>query len=280
MILHKLKNTLRKWINSSPGTFIEILRNSWRWNHIVIHSRRYTRLPEFIVLPLLCGKVKRKLSCPSNLTIILIHNYKRETILEKSLSYVGIDNYIVLRPENDIWPNNTIKIKILKEYIDSGDCSTEYVLYIDSDDAILRDDPGKVIQYLDEEKCELLTSHTHDLSQFKIMKKILPETARWAELLAHENGCENIFLNSGVFVARTSFMKEILNTAAEFVTEKKFSREERKLLKKLMLSHENPKELFPDFPKGYVSDQIIFRTIHPKFYPQVKIDFKERIAFR
>ena len=80
------------------------------WKHLILHNRRWTTLPPYIALPLLCGKAKNKLSCPKNLTIILIHNYETESILEKSLHYVGIDNHVLLKPENGQWPGNTLDL--------------------------------------------------------------------------------------------------------------------------------------------------------------------------
>jgi len=271
----KAAKTLRKWMRSRPAMVVSTLLQRRSWKYLVIHNRRYTTLPEPIVLPLLCGNAKGKLSCPAHLTIVLIHNYEKESILEKSLRYVGIENYVLLRV-NGQWPSQAVKLIEMKKYIDSGDCPTEYILYIDSDDAVLRGDPGKAVQYLQEEECDLLFSYTYDRKHFNLMEKYLPETRRWADQLARDHGCEQVYLNAGVFIGKTTFLKEILNIAVEFVTEHDISPAERnKLHRQGTLA-----EALPEFPKGAGSDQMIFRYLHPRFYPKVKIDFKRRLAFR
>lgn len=267
--------TLRKWTRSR-AMIVSTLRQRRSWKCLVIHERRYTTLPEPIVLPLLCGNAKGKLSCPAYLTIVLIHNYDEESILEKSLRYVGIENFVLLKPESAQWPSNTVKLIELKKYIDRGDCPTEYVLYIDSADAVLRGDPGKAVQYLHEEECDLLFSSTSGHKLMDMMGKYIPETRRWADHLARDHGCEQLYLNAGVFVGKTTFLKEILNMALEFVTEDDLSPAERdKLHRQGTLA-----EAFPEFPKGVGSDQMIFTYLHPRFYPRVKIDFKRRLALR
>jgi hypothetical protein len=80
--------TLRKWIYYRLATIVSALLRRRSWKYHVIHSDRYTTLPERIALPLLCGDAKGKLSCPAHLTLVLI-NYENESILEKSLRYVG-----------------------------------------------------------------------------------------------------------------------------------------------------------------------------------------------
>jgi hypothetical protein len=70
--------------------------------------------------------------------------------MEKSLRYVGIENFTVLRPPiNGPWVH-TVKISAVSSYLKSGACKTEYLLFCDSDDAVLRDDPKKAIQKPDQ----------------------------------------------------------------------------------------------------------------------------------
>ena len=139
-------------------TIASALLHRRSWKYPIIHTRRYTTLPGRIVLPLLCGTAKGKLSCPADLTIVLIHNYKDESILEKSLRYVGIEDFVLLQPATGKWPSNKIKLVELKNYLDSGECATENILYIDSDDAVVRGDLGGVVDYFQEEDCNLLFS--------------------------------------------------------------------------------------------------------------------------
>ena len=52
----------------------KILARRGRWNQLVIHDRKFRGMPPFISVPLLCGQVKGRLTCPPELTILLIHN--------------------------------------------------------------------------------------------------------------------------------------------------------------------------------------------------------------
>ena len=58
------------------------------------------------------------------------------------------------------------------------------------------------------------------------------ETSRysqqWADELASDNGYKKRYLNSGVFVAKTTFLKELLPEALEYVTDHDLSIVDRK----------------------------------------------------
>jgi hypothetical protein len=130
------------------------------WDYPVIHRRELTESPPSLVIPLLCGHVKGKLRCPPDLTILLVHNYEDEPIMQQSLRYVGIKNFTALKPQtNGPWCH-TNKLVAIFDYLNSGACKTEYIFFCDSSDAILRDDPGKAIRYLKEENCDMLFSRT------------------------------------------------------------------------------------------------------------------------
>ena len=243
-----------------------------KWHHPVIHRRKLTKNPPSLILPLLCGHVKGKLSCPPELTILLVHNYEYEPIMEKSLRYVGIENFTVLRPPiNGPWVH-TVKVSAILNYLKSGACKTEYVLYFDSNDAILRDDPKKAIGYLREENCELLLSKTKSKSIYQYM----PQVKAWTDHIAKENGHPGWYINAGVFVARTSFLSEVLEAVMAYITDDDLP---DKVLNQLIQNGGLEKRC-PEFPKGCGSDQTILRYLHPQFYPRMKIDYQGRLALR
>ena len=263
---------MKNWYRNRSAAIALTLLRRWTWKYVVIHRRQLTKLRESIALPLLCGKAKGKLSCPDHVTIVLIHNYKEEPIAEKSLRYVGIEDFVVLRPEDGLWPSNTVKLRLLKSYLDSDACSTEHILYLDSEDAVLMSDPGKAVRYLQEAGCDLLFSSTTSDYLFDYM----PEARRWADQVARDNGCEQIYLNSGVYIGRTAFLREFLDAALEFVTDHDLSNATRKRLhRNLTLG-----DAVAGFPRGGGSDQAIFRHLHPRFYPRIKVDYRRRLALR
>jgi hypothetical protein len=255
-------------------TASKILARRNRWTHLVIHKRKLTKLPAPVVVPLICGPLRGKLSCPPDLTILLIHNYPSEPVMETSLRYVGIRNFVVLRPAHEGPWSNTAKLRALKRFLDSGACTGKTILFCDSDDAILRDDPSKAVQYLQEEKCDMLLSGT----SFEGGYSCMPEIREWAVRMSVANGCARppYYINSGVYVAKTEFLREVVDAAMHFVTDQDLSREEyRRLRGEGLLGRR-----LPEFPKGIGSDQIILRFLHPRFYPRMKIDYRQRLALR
>lgn len=248
-------------------------RQRIKWSCPVIHIRKLTNLPAFISLPLLCGRSKRKLRCPPDLTILLIHNYKQEPIMEKSLRYVGIENFVVMKPEFDGAWRMAIKLIELRKYLDSGSCKTKYILYCDSDDAVLRDDPAKAIKYLQDEECDLLLPNS---TTWSAGYECMPEVQRWADQNARENGRRHCYINAGVFIGKTEFLREVVNSAMKYITDHDLSSEEYwRILENGSLS-----ERIPEFPKGVGCDQEILRYLHPQFYPRMKIDYKDKLAIR
>lgn len=242
------------------------------WEYLSIHKRSLTKLPSSLVLPLLCGHVKGKLNCPPEITILLIHNYKKEPIMEKSLRYVGIENFVVLRVAfNGAW-HNTLKLSELKKFLDSDRCKTEYILFFDSDDVVLRDEPEKAIRYLQEEDCDLLFSSTSAKGGYEC----IPHIQEWTDQIANKNGHDRLYINSGVYIAKTSFLRKVMDSAIEYITEHDLSRDEYRELRQ----KESLCERLSSFPKGVGSDQVILRYLHPRFYPRMKIDYKGRLALR
>jgi len=251
-----------------------VLRQAPHWNHIVIHRNAVDKLPKRLAVAMICGHVKGKLRCPSQLTIILIHDYHSPPLMEMSLQYVGINNYVVVKPPTAGPWRGSKKILAMNDYLRSGRCHSEYLLYCDSTDAVLRDDPAKAITYLQEQKCDLLISNTPFTADFEY--QCMPQALAWADQRAREHGCMGLYINAGVFIGRTDFLREVFDAAEPFVTDHDLSRdEEREYSRKGELADQ-----LPEFPKGIGSDQIIMRHLHPQFYPRMKIDYKGQLALR
>ena len=242
------------------------------WPYLAIHKRSLTTMPPWFAVPLLCGHVKGKLSCPAEITILLIHTHDKETILEKSLRYTGIKNFVVRVIELDRPWCASMRDRELKNFLDSGSCKTEYILFLDSDDVALRDNPAKALQYLKDEDCDMLFSDTAFLGGYECM----PEIKGWTDEIAAKSGFGQRYINAGIFIAKTSFLREVMESVMQYVTDHDLSREEyRELRRNGCLC-----ERLPSFPEGVGDDQVIFRYLHPKFYPRMKIDYRGRLALR
>ena len=249
-----------------------ILAKRKRFRFIILHWRPITNAPPSLLLPLVCGHVKGKLTCPDDLCIVLIHDHPTPPLTQQSLEYVGIKTYTVLKPE---WVGpwrHTTKLRQIYDFLHSDRCTQEYLLYCDSDDAIFRASPDIAIRQLSMNKCEMLFSNTRFQGGYQHM----PVQHEWSKQLAQSVQHDRIYLNSGVFVAKTAFLARIIERALEFVTDDDLSvREVRRLL-----SSDYGGTADAEFPKSCGSDQTIFRFIHPEFFPHMQIDYDGVLAPR
>ncbi|SDK23555.1 hypothetical protein SAMN05421823_102210 [Catalinimonas alkaloidigena] len=252
---------------------LKILYKKRNFDQIVIHRRDYTKLPASVVIPLFSRHLRNQLGPSDDLTIVLVHNYPKPPIMEQSLHYVGIHDFVVLTPPKapQGWHHGQ-KIQVIHEYLQSGKCKTPYVLYCDSDDAILQKDPRLAIDLLKKENCDLLFSETAYPAGYECM----PDVQEWADQNAAESGSQPLYINSGVYIGKTEFMKEVFADAVQYVTDDALPITEHRRLQ----AENRLQEVLTEYPKRCASCQEIFRYLHPKYYPRMKIDYKEQLALR
>jgi len=102
----------------------------------------------------------QKFKKPKDLAIVMTHNYKNKSLFEKSLDHLGIESYIVLsHPEKKNW-NHIYKEEWILEYLKSGKCQEDLILYCDSNDCIMRENPQKIVSIFSKFNCELLFMST------------------------------------------------------------------------------------------------------------------------
>lgn len=215
---------------------------------------------------------KNKFSMPKDLTIITCRNegsmedriidslkgYESKSILECNLEYLGIQGLTVLTDNRLPW-RNTFKIEMIKTYLDK--CNTKYVMYCDAIDVIFIDDPEKVIDIFKQSNSKMLFMSSTSTDGYNCMTDVYD----WALKLNKER-----FLNSGVWIGETEFVKQVFEKASEYISTHGVTMDEyRNYLKS------NP----INYPIGS-QDQDIFRYIEPKFYPNLKVDYENKIAYR
>lgn len=249
-------------------------RSRSEWQEVVVHSKAFTKLPFPFIVPLLCQPVKGALQCPTNLHIVLVHNYDKEPLMARSLRCAGIHDFVTMTPDGPGPWRHTEKLRALNDFLQSSRSAREYLLYADSDDAVLRNDPARAVNLLHECSCDLLFSGTSHPAGYRWM----PEVARWANSHAdqHAGGAEHQYLNAGVFVGKTDFLREVVAAAMEYVTTEDLTMPE---YVRAQMEH-SLSDQCPDFPKGVGCDQAILRYLHPWFYPRMKIDFRGQLASR
>ncbi len=251
-------NKIRNFVKL-PLRVVKLIATRHRYNHLVIHRRSITdSIPPALLVPLFCWRSKNALRRPSNLAIVLIHNRTKKTLMERSLDYLGITDYTVLRlpPLTPGKWRHTMKTTAMCEFLASNACHAEYILYVDADDALMCGDPATAISALESADCDMLVSadswaQYHGLDRAK----------EWALSIAPKHGPANI--NTGVYIARAEFLREFLGAVSAYVTD----------------NGANIPGLPPDRVSGR-GDQIIFRFLAPDFYPRIKIDHAQRLAIR
>jgi len=239
---------------------------------LVLHNATYTNCaPAPLLVRALCGPDRGRLRKPANLDILLLHNRSQKTILERSLEYVGIRDYAVVAPAlpRGVW-RNTYKLPAALRFAKAS--TSEYILYIDADDAILLGDPARAIASLEASGRDCLFSTTR-YRDYGFMPDVEPVFVAEAKQAGWTDSA-NIHLNSGVFVARRTFLIEFLEAACTFVTDddaswREYSRQSGKGRVKN-----------PQFPLGCGSDQAIFRFLFPRFRSQIALDYEQKLAFR
>ena len=212
---------------------------------------------------------------PKDLTIVTCRNegsledriiphlsgYENTSILESNMEYLGL-NLVVLKDARLPW-RNTFKFEMINNYLQSGKCTTEYFMCLDAIDIIFVDHPQKVIDIFKSFNCQALFMSTSSLDGYNCM----PEVLDWVHSI---NGGIPRYLNSGVYIGNTSFIKELYEEAINYAIPHGVTMDDYRDY----LARE-PK----DYPKGS-QDQDIIRYLEPKFYPQLKVDYQNQMAFR
>jgi hypothetical protein len=222
------------------------------------------------------GGYENTFNKPYNLTITTVRNegtmedriipslkgYEDKSILEANLEYLGIEPLTVLTDPRLPW-RNTFKIEIILDYLNSGKCTTKYFMYCDALDVIFIDKPQKVIDIFKSFNCDALFMSTHSTDGYNCM----PEVKKFIDETIKSN---KRYLNSGVYIGKTEFIKELFKEAMNYITPHGVTMDGyREYL------NSNPK----NYPQGS-QDQDIFRFLEPKFYPRLKVDYENKIAYR
>jgi hypothetical protein len=261
--------------NSFVKHFIVLLRNRKKWTSVTVHNCYITKLP--FAKQLICGSLRGKISNNNDELLILLLNTSRlKQLTEASFEYLGIKNYHrIVSAHSGPW-RHSAKIVDLHRYLHSLASLPKFILYVDSDDVLFRDDPWRAVEIMKEEGCKILFSGVPYLGAYSLM----PEAKMAVDADARSRGVNPLYINAGVFVAEAKFLLEILNEALEFVAPNDISavtyREwyRNGILCDKLSSH--PK----GFPHGVGCDQEIMRYLQSKHPKEMKVDFFNRLATR
>ncbi|MBI4485357.1 MAG: hypothetical protein HY655_05045 [Acidobacteria bacterium] len=178
-----------------------------------------------------------------NLTVITFNNggslnqpYKRLGLFEESLRRSGVDEIAVLGQAVTEWKHN-LKINLLLEYLNTA-AVKDYVLVADSADVILTNDIEPLVERFKAFGCRAV---------FNAERRHYPgDLPPFDEQVA--SGEYFPCLNSGIWVADTSFARELADYCARLTVEK----------------HKK-------------CDQTRYKTAYRQFYPAIRVDHRCRL---
>lgn len=182
---------------------------------------------------------KRQITPQKDLTIITWNNgHEAMGVFEKSMEHLGL-SCMVLGKEVETWVNS--KHKPLTTYNALKEIKTKYVMGVDSRDAILLDDPTKILERFKQLfDCELVFSS--DLMNWPN----IPTFKKFEDACAEGIDTKFKYLNGGIFIGETEFCKAFFKQAVATP----------------------PIDLAPK------SEQGILKQVFQEFYPKVQLDYQ------
>jgi hypothetical protein len=174
-------------------------------NPIVVHDNGYSHSSVQNFFDMLCqealGKLRPAPTKAADLTFFTWRNRNETGSFEQSLSRMGYECFVVGQ-EIVKW-NHIHKIALTQKAM--KEVRTEYVMACDSHDVVFLGDPLVVLEHFKGlEGCQML---------FNAEKNHWPKT--WPTRAFEESNARKPFcyLNSGVWIAKTSFAKELAEEA-------------------------------------------------------------------
>ena len=182
----------------------------------------------------------RRLGPVPDLTVVTCNNgHAAMGLLERSLAHLGVP-FLVGGGGVDPWVNSRDKPRAILELL--ARVETPYVLYADSRDAILVDDPGIALTRLREAfDCRLL---------FGADRINWPHVKAFKAFEESIEGSDNVgkfrYLNGGAWLGERDFCREFFQQALET----------------------------PPVPEASESEQGILKKLFPQYYPDVQLDYR------
>ena len=237
------------------------------------------------------GKLYKKFKSSDKLTLLTAHEYDqfnreggkryklsqyhdKQLLLEQNLDFLGVDVWNICKEVpfkqtvDGKW-RHILKPLWIHELIKSKKITTEYVMFVDAPDVIFVDNPEFAIDILKEYNAKLLFNVTRFLGGYACM----PDKLKWSDSIYGAGK----YINSGIYVAETSFLFEVLEQVIKYYTPDAVSKVENLQLGEGLPGNNNYCNRLPNFPLG-ADCQIIFRYLHDKFYPNMQIDYNYKLT--
>lgn len=236
--MHKLQHDL----NLKMG--LQIVNTIFNTKPIIIHAHgSHDFKPNWLPIKnAFFEQPKRDIKIGNNVTVITCNNgHKSMGILEKSLDHLGIP-YHVFGQGIHPWVNSKHKPHVIYEALKT--IKTPYVLYADSRDAILIDDPNLAVKtFVEHFQCKLL------FGADRINWPPIPEFQKTEDDLVSGIDTEFRYFNGGAWIGETNFCRDFFKVAIDT----------------------------PPIDQAPESEQGILKKIFPLFKGDVALDYNCRI---
>jgi hypothetical protein len=189
-------------------------------------------------------------TAPADVTLVTYHNYKKECLIELCYRAYGIDDFVVLGRDVVHWDWGA-KINLVLEYLESGACTTRYILCTDADDVLMVRDPSVMLERFLSCSCDLLFCNT--FVDYPANKE-----CRDFETLTYYTHPLHCRLSAGAYVAEkealTGYLRELSKAYAQKAP---WTQDE-----------------------GIFVDQLGWRYLHSRNYPKIQVDHRSLIFKR
>ena len=186
-----------------------------------------------------------------DLTIVTYNNRPEPQLLERCLDHIGIEDYVVLGRGVVRW-SWLHKISLVYGYLESGLCTTPYILCLDGDDVIVTRDPVYLIRDFLATSADILFCGTRGDQP--------PSPECWA----FENSVPTYgdplhrHLNAGCYLGHTASVHDRLKEIMDGVASNQGW----------------------CFHEGGVDDQLAWRHLHRRLWPAIQVDVSCRLFLR
>ena len=188
---------------------------------------------------------------PEDLTIVTYNTYGTELLLERCLRRLGLRRHVVLGRDVEQW-QWIHKIALVAEHLDRAQDTTEYVMCLDGDDVLVIEDPAIALDRFRESGCELLFCGTRGDQPRS------PECWDFENSVSEYADPRHRHLNAGAYIGRTEFVRD--------------------RLREILAAHAAAEPWC--FSRYGFDDQLAWRHMHKRHYPDIKIDAACRVFLR
>jgi len=207
-----------------------------------------------------------QLQRPADLDVVLCTTRATKQYTEKSLEYLGIDDFVVLGRHLEDW-KHIYKLKLIVDHIKKNP-QPGLLLHLDAPDVLVMGDLQAAVDHFHADfECDLLfgaekNSAPGSKTAGDIMQSEVEFICRIEQFEEASYQAPFQYLNAGCFIGRKEYILDVFSEALR-------TRKQMKLSSRLGWRGCG----------GYMynDDQLVLRELHRKHYPRIQIDHGNRI---